>query len=44
MMPEDARIREGRIEEEHTRVTDIIPTEGNIFQKVIDFLYGIGVK
>lgn len=32
------------IKEEHTRVTDIIPTEGNFFQKGIDFLYRIGVK
>ena len=32
------------INEEHTRVTDIIPTEGNIFQKGIDALYSWGVK
>ena len=32
------------INEEHTRVTDIIPTEGNIFQKGIDALYWLGVK
>ena len=32
------------ITEEHTRVTDIMPTEGNIFQKGIDALYWLGVK
>ena len=32
------------INEEHTRVTDIIPTEGNIFQKGIDALYSWGIK
>ena len=32
------------INEEHTRVTDSIPTEGNMFQKGIDALYWLGVK
>ena len=32
------------ITEKHTRVTDIIPTEGNFFQVGIDLLYSWGVK
>ena len=32
------------IDERHTRITDVSPEEGNVFQKVIDLLYSFNVK
>lgn len=32
------------IDELHTRITDVSPAEGNVFQKVIDLLYSFNVK